>query len=157
MLALLRTLPPATCTALAATQIEFDQQQVAIVGAPSYERERIESLLDANETIAAIDDGQEYSLVVPEACLARLNSLDLAIRIERPFHFLRLNAVLPWSTVGYGAAIFAALADAGVSAGMLSGFSTDYLLIPSADLPAAAAALDRLFVLAAQNVKREGS
>lgn len=150
MLALHQSLPPETVAALAATRIEIDERVMAVVAAGSGARRQIELLLDQTEIIAAIDDGHEVSFVVPESTLTALTAPDLDLRIERPFRFLRLDAVLPWTTVGYGAAIFAALAAAGVSAGMLSGFSTDYLLIPSASLSAALESLGRLFAQAAQ-------
>ncbi len=148
MLALLQSLPPATRAALAATRIDIDKRPLALVGAASRARGQIEALFDGAEIIASIDDGREFSLVIPEEDLPGLDVLGLDLRVERPFRLLRLDVVLPWTTVGYGASIFAALTQAGVSAGMLSGFSHDYLLIPSASLSVAVAALDRLFAQA---------
>jgi hypothetical protein len=145
MLALLPTLPPATRAALADTRIEIEDRTVALVGASSRARGQIETSFDGGEIIAAIDDGQEFSFILPEVDLPRLAAPGLQLRIERPYRFLKLDAVLPWTTVGYGAAIFTTLAQAGISAGMLSGFSTDYLLIPATSLSAAVEALTRLF------------
>lgn len=148
MLSLLHTLPPETRAALAATHIVIDKRLVAIVAAPSHKRASIEVVLDDDEIIAAIDDGKEFSLVIPEKALGSLDLLGIDLRIERRFRFLRLDVALPWTTVGYAAAIFAALAEAGVSAGMLSGFSNDYLLIPAARLDAARQTLKQLFAAA---------
>lgn len=147
MLSLLHTLPPETRAALAATHIVVDKRLVAIVAAPSHKRASIEVVLD-DEIIAAIDDGKEFSLVIPEKALGSLDLLGIDLRIERRFRFLHLDVALPWTTVGYAAAIFAALAKAGVSAGMLSGFSNDYLLIPAARLDAAKQTLKQLFAAA---------
>lgn len=145
---LLDSLPPSTIAALAATRIETGEAPVWIVAAPSCERNRIASTLGADTYIASIDDGREFSFVIPESVRARIDGLDTDNQVEGPFNFLRLDITLPWTTIGYGAAIFAALAEAGVSAGMLSGFSTDYLLIPSASLAGAVQALGLLFDLA---------
>ncbi len=145
---LLESLPASTIAALAATRIAIGEAPVFIVAAPSCERNRIASTLGADTPIASIDDGQEFSFVIPEFLRTRIDALDADLQVEGPFDFLRLDVTLPWTTVGYGAAIFAALAEAGVSAGMLSGFSTDYLLIPSAKHTAAVLALDLMFKLA---------
>lgn len=145
---LLENLPSSTVAALAATRIDTGAAPVLIVAAPSSERNRIASTLGADTPIASIDDGKEFSFVISAFLRARIDALDADVQVEGPFDFLRLDATLPWTTVGYGAAIFAALAEAGVSAGMLSGFSTDYLLIPSAKHTAAVQALNLMFRLA---------
>lgn len=123
---------------------------MALVATTSSQRERLVAALGQNGFIASLDDGDEASFLILEPYLARLTGLGFELRVEHPCTFVRLAAILPWDTVGYGAAVYMALASASVSAGMLSGFSTDYLLIPENKMPAATQALGLLISLAAQ-------
>lgn len=151
---LIGSLPPTTIAALAATHLEIGETPVIVIAAPSRERKKVETAIGVGASIAAIDDGQEFSVVITESHQTRLQALIPALQVEGPFNFIRLDVVLPWTTVGYGAAIFAALAAADISVGMLSGFTTDSLLIPSAKLSAAVRALGLLFDLAREMTTR---
>jgi hypothetical protein len=63
------------------------------------------------------------------------------VRAERDFAALRVAGTIDFSVVGLLASLTWVLADAQVSVLALSTFDTDYLLVRSADLPRARAAL----------------
>jgi hypothetical protein len=65
------------------------------------------------------------------------------IRCERGWRCLRVVGSMPFSAVGVLAALTAPLADAGISLFAFSTYDTDYLLVKTADFPAATAALRR--------------
>ncbi|MCO6452963.1 MAG: hypothetical protein J5I90_19420 [Caldilineales bacterium] len=137
-------LSPATLLALAETELWVDDEIYVVLALPSGERP---SLVTQGEPpyLATIDDGDELTLVVSERTLeAHPDLFAQSIQAERSFRFIRLEANLPWDTVGYGAAIFAALTAAGISAGFYSGYSIDYLLIKEVDLALGLASLERL-------------
>lgn len=139
---LLGDLPAPTLAALAQTEAWADAQPYAIVGVPSEERADFVRRLGRRPQLVAIDDGDEFTVVLPEPDLDALpDPVSGRYRLERGYRFVRLEAELPWDTVGYGAAVFAALAAAGISAGFYSGYSIDYLLVKATDLAAALAAL----------------
>lgn len=150
---LVASLPLATRRALAATRLEAQGQLVAILAVPVSHRGALLSALGEGTYFATIDDGQEFSLVTFTANVAHLPPLGCPVQVEQPFFLIRLNAILPWDTVGYGAAVFMALALAGVSAGFYSGYSNDYLLINEAHMLTAFKALERLIFEANQQTK----
>lgn len=63
------------------------------------------------------------------------------VRAERDFAALRVAGTIDFSVVGLLASLTWVLADAEVSVLALSTFDTDYILVRSADLPRAKAAL----------------
>ena len=109
----------------------------------------IGSLPCREKQLVTIDDGDEFTVILPESLLDDLPPLIArSFQAEYGYRFVHLEATLPWDTVGYGAAIFAALASAGLSAGFYSGYSIDYLLVRDADLSVALAALEMLITQA---------
>ncbi len=150
---LVALLPAATRQALAATRLEAQERPVAILAVPVSHRSALLAALDEGAYFATIDDGQEFSLVTFTANVARIPPLGCTVQIEQPFVLLRLNATLPWDTIGYGAAIFMTLAAAGVSAGFYSGYSNDYLLIGEDQMLAALKALERLIFEASEQIE----
>lgn len=150
---LLGDLPPATLGALAETDLWVEEERYTIIAVPSDERDELIQTLGEAPALVTIDDGDEFTVVLDEAEFARAEPLLAATyQIEPGFRFVRLEATLPWETVGYGAAVFAALAAAGVSAGFYSGYSIDYLLIGDNNLPLATAAIEALVAEAGQLV-----
>jgi hypothetical protein len=63
------------------------------------------------------------------------------VRAERDFAALRVSGTIDFSVVGLLASLTWVLADAEISVLALSTFDTDYILVRSADLPRARAAL----------------
>lgn len=64
-------------------------------------------------------------------------------RCERGYRALRVRGPLPLDLVGILASIAEPLAEAGLSIFAISTYDTDYVLVKSADLPAALEALER--------------
>jgi hypothetical protein len=64
-------------------------------------------------------------------------------RCERDYRALRVRGPLPLDLVGILASIAEPLAEAGLSIFAISTYDTDYVLVKSADLPAALEALER--------------
>ncbi|MCC7353881.1 MAG: ACT domain-containing protein [Anaerolineae bacterium] len=137
--AALAALPLATLGLLADTEVCVLPERVAIVGLAGGAREALAQA--GSGLMASLDDGEELTLIVREGDLARLQSLWPEAQTEAHYRLVKLVATLPWNTVGYGAAIAAALAEAKISVGFLSGYTTDYLLVRQADLETACAAL----------------
>ena len=153
---LLSTLPRATLAALAATRLQMLGDLYAVVAVPVADRGRLLAAVGQPSYLATIDDGVEFTLLAPESqVLQNLARLPDSHRVVHTYRFVRLQATLPWDTVGYGAAVFTALAAAGVSAGFFSGYTTDYLLISDANWPAARTALDGLIMSATQLLSQD--
>ena len=64
-------------------------------------------------------------------------------KCERDYRALRVRGPLPLDLVGILASIAGPLAEAGLSIFAISTYDTDYVLVKSADLPAALEALER--------------
>ena len=88
--------------------------------------------------LALIRTPHELSVVCEETA-----DLPDDVRIEDDWRALKVQGPLDFSLVGVLADLAGALARAGVSIFALSTFDTDYLLVKSADLPAALDALKR--------------
>lgn len=83
---------------------------------------------------------EELSIVAPEEVLRRVG-LPAEARIEGGWACLKVEGPLEFSLVGVLAALSGPLARAGVSLFALSTYDTDYLLVRSAELSRAVAAL----------------
>jgi hypothetical protein len=79
--------------------------------------------------------GDELAVVCPE------ESVPPDVRCEPGWQALRVAGTLDFSQVGVLASLVSPLAEAGVSVFVVSTFDTDYLLVKSANVEKAAAAL----------------
>jgi hypothetical protein len=102
--------------------------------------------------IGTLDDGEELTLIVREEEIVEMVEGQPDAAVEAGYCLVKLQATLPWDTVGYAAAVALALAGAHVSAGFLAGYSTDYLLVRQRDLAAATDALARLVAEAQRQI-----
>ncbi len=153
---LLGDLPSSALAALAETDVWADDDVYAIVAVPADNRDSFITALGKTKHLVTIDDGDEFTVVLPESLLDDLPPLlARSFQAEYGYRFVHLEATLPWDTVGYGAAIFAALASAGLSAGFYSGYSIDYLLVRDADLSVALAALETVIEQAKRLPERQ--
>lgn len=137
----LADLPLTTLAALAGTRLRPDGRRFAVVGLPSAQRAQALAVV-GDAFVFAADDGAEFTLVLPETALSVLRPE--AGRVATGFELLHLDAILPWDTVGYGAAILTALAETGIPVGFYSGYAHDSLLIPAGQMPQALAVLGAL-------------
>lgn len=151
---LLTDLPANTLAALAETDLWVEEDRYVMIAVPSEMRSHLLRSLGRATPLLAIEDGDEFTLVLAETLFNDIqDALAFDYQAEPDLCFIRLEATLPWETVGYGAAIFAALAAAGVSAGFYSGYSIDYLLVGAGVLSLATAAIETL-VAAARDLTR---
>jgi hypothetical protein len=88
--------------------------------------------------LALIRTADELSVVCEET-----DELPDDVRVEGDWRALKVSGPLDFSLVGVLADLAGTLAQAGVSMFALSTFDTDYLLVKSADLPAACEALEQ--------------
>ena len=139
-------LSQATLTALAQTALHVADERFAIVAVASADRMEVELTLGERRPLIAIDDGVEFTIVLPEPVLSSLlPQLSPPYCVEPGYRFIHLRAELPWDIVGYGAAIFSALAGRSISAGFYSGYAIDYLLVRDERLDETRVALLDLF------------
>jgi hypothetical protein len=139
---ILSALPPGTRELLARTEVQVLPDTVAIVALPSGSREALSEVKE--QLLASLDDGEELTLIVREEALTSIQRHWPGVPYEMNYRLVKMVATLPWNTIGYGAAIAVALAEAGVSVGFLSGYSTDYLLVRQQDLEMVQTALAKL-------------
>jgi hypothetical protein len=66
-------------------------------------------------------------------------------RCERDLAWIRFDTPMGWEVVGFLALVAGELSRAGVPIGAVCGYSRDHLFVARAHLPAARAALERLF------------
>jgi len=155
---LLTDLPANTLAALAETELWVEEEPYVMLAVPTEARARLLRSLGKAPPLLTIEDGDEFTLVLAESAFNQVqDALSLDYQAEPDLRFIRLEATLPWETVGYGAAIFAALAAAGVSAGFYSGYSIDYLLISAGALPLATAAIELLVAEAGRRAPARGT
>jgi len=86
-------------------------------------------------------DAREVTLLVEEDDWRAMRHAARDARIEAGFRLVTLDIELQWDVVGYLARVTEILAAAKVSAGALSAFSRDHLLIKQNELAAALLAL----------------
>ena len=79
-------------------------------------------------------DSKQVTLLVAEEDWVRMRHVVRDALVERDFRLVTLDLELNWNTVGYFARVTEILAEAGISLGALSSFSSDHLLIKQADL-----------------------
>ena len=86
-------------------------------------------------------DAREVALLLEEDDWKRIHHAVRDARVERDFRLLTFEVELAWNVVGFLARVTELLAEAGISAGVLSSFSRDHLLIKQQDLANALRAL----------------
>lgn len=79
-------------------------------------------------------DPFEVTLLLEEEDWRAMRHAARDAKVEGGFRLVTLDIELPWSVVGFLARVTGLLAEAGVSAGALSAFSRDHLLIRQEDL-----------------------
>jgi hypothetical protein len=95
----------------------------------------------ADAPFMLLKDAHEVTLLLDEEDWRTMRHAARDARVEGDFRLLTFDIVLDWKTVGFLAHVTRILADAGISAGALSAFSRDHLLIKQDDLGTALRAL----------------
>lgn len=90
-----------------------------------------------------LKDNHEVTLLLDETDWRTIRHAVRDARVEGDFRLLTFDIELDWKTVGFLARVTEILANAQISAGALSAFSRDHLLIKQNDLPAALRALGK--------------
>lgn len=91
---------------------------------------------------ANIDDGKEITSIVNQDKLEGKN----AISIERDYKLITFDMILPFSLVGFIAKVSKALAEEKIPIFVISGYSTDHILIKEEYLDKALSKLKKLKV-----------
>lgn len=87
------------------------------------------AIIKAKKSIAGafvnIQDGNEITVIINQSKLEKEN----AIKIEKDYKLLTFNMILPFSLTGFIAKISTALAEEKIPIFVISGYSTDHILI----------------------------
>ncbi len=89
---------------------------------------------------AVIKDDREMTCIIDEAKLGSQKFLGF----EGDWRLITFDMVLPFSLIGFFAAVSGALADAGVSLFAVSAYTTDHVFVKSPKLDVAIKALENL-------------
>lgn len=90
---------------------------------------------EGSEDFCAVLSGAgEVTLVLPQEQWVRASTLFLDPAVQTDYRVITLVADIPPDAVGYVPAVTGALAETGVQAAVLSGYSCDHLLIRDRDL-----------------------
>jgi hypothetical protein len=92
-----------------------------------------------------VREDEETTLLVRASFAPGILARHPGARIERDLAWVRFDAPMDWSVVGFLARVTGELASAGVPLGAVCGYSRDHLFVSRRHLDAARAALGRLF------------
>ena len=95
----------------------------------------------ADAAFMLLRDAREVTLLLEEDDWRTMRHAARDARVEGDFRLVTLDIELPWDVVGYLARVTEILAAEGISAGALSAFSRDHLLVKQSDLGRALRAL----------------
>ncbi|MGH9941407.1 MAG: ACT domain-containing protein [Pyrinomonadaceae bacterium] len=137
--------PPDAAELLRRTKVEVAPATFFLVGLRQEDWQR---LLESPELsprpeapFMLLRDGREVTMLLEAEDWRVMRHAARDARVEGPFRLVTLDIVLAWNVVGYLALVTRILAGAGISAGALSAFSRDHLLIKQDDLGRALRAL----------------
>ncbi len=139
--------PPSQPTAdlLRRTRVEVSPQTFALVGLRHEEWSRVleqpELSPRADAVFMLLRDDKQVTLLLEDADWRTMRHAARDARVETGFRLVTFDIELAWNAVGYFAHVAAILATANISAGALSAFSRDHLLIKQDDLARALRAL----------------
>lgn len=102
------------------------------------------------DAFATVDERPEATAVVPDTHPLT----ERATAVEPGWRRLTFELDLPFGLVGFLAAVATALAEADVAVFVLSGYTTDHVLVKDADLPAAERTLRALGCTVEQQADR---
>jgi|SRR3989344_1701067 len=91
-------------------------------------------------SFANIHDGKEITLVIEKS---KINKKEI-IEVNNDWKLITFNMILPLELVGFISKISKALADEGISIFVISGYSTDHVLVKKHDLNKAIKCLEKL-------------
>jgi hypothetical protein len=92
-----------------------------------------------------VREPDETTLLVRDARAAEVIARHPDARSERGLAWIRFDTAMGWEVVGFLALVAGELSRVGVPIGAVCGFSRDHLFLARPHLPAARAALERLF------------
>ena len=87
----------------------------------------------------------ELTLIISDNEWKKISDSFIELRIERTYKIIELELKLEWTIVGYLSYITRVLAEVGISAGVVSCYSRDYLLIKKHDIFMAIQVLTNFF------------
>jgi hypothetical protein len=129
------------------TKLEVAPATYVLVGLSHHDWTR---LLEQSELSPRTDspfmifrDFREVTLLIDESDWERMRHAVRNGNVEKNFRLITLETKLSWNVVGYLARVTQILANAGISVGALSSFTTDHLLVKQDDLAKALRVLAR--------------
>jgi len=140
---------PTIAPLLAQTALRVDPRAFTIASVPpAYEPSVRLTLADVHAPFFVQVMAKEVSLILADDEWARVRPRFKGAREEPGYRLVTLEVKLDWDVTGYLAAVTKALADEHVPVGVLSSFHHDHLLVRTALLERALAALQRLIAAA---------
>jgi hypothetical protein len=129
---------------LANTTLNVHHGEVVVAGVNPAYRKRAAALAGKPDLISVLFLPEEITLIMWSELWRRCREEFAGSHAEEGFRLVTLKVKLAWDVVGYLARITAALAAAGVSVGVLTGYSGDHLLVKDSDLDKVLSALRSL-------------
>jgi len=77
---------------------------------------------------------EEITLIVPDNEWKKISDSFLELKIERTYKIISLDLPLQWTITGYLSFIIRLLSEVGISAGTISCYSKNYLMIKKHDI-----------------------
>ena len=79
-------------------------------------------------------DREEITLIIPDNEWKKISDSFLELKIERTYKIISIELPLQWTITGYFSFISRLLSEVGISVGMVSCYSKNYLLIKKHDI-----------------------
>jgi len=95
-------------------------------------KDKIKQITDT--FFSLIINKEEITLVVPENEWKKISDSFLELKIERTYKIISLDLPLQWTVTGYMSYIARLLSEVGISIGVISCYSKNYLLIKKHDI-----------------------
>ena len=119
---------------IASTRLAVLAPTYNVIGIPAKSLTAVKWKLSRKHGYASIIFQDELTLVVPEKQWKLISRKFSRCNVEGGYRIIVLDVKLEWSVVGYLAAISAALAEEGISMGVMSTYSKDIIMVKKSKL-----------------------
>lgn len=129
---------------IASTRLKVLAPTYTVVGIPAKQLKAVKWRLSRLDGYASILFDGELTLLLPEKQWERISRKFRRASVEKGYKLILLDLKLEWSVVGYLAAISSALAEEGISVGVISAYSKDLILVKKSRVKKAVSVLRTL-------------